>query len=242
MNTILKEFKAGKLTGNTIKLIGIICMIIDHIGWIFYAENSIIGIMCHVVGRVTAPVMCYFIAEGNHYTKNKRKYINRLFIFAVISQIPFSLLVNGGQIKIIPLNMIFTLIFGLAALIVYKEIKNAAVKYLCIVLICVVSVFSDWSFYGVFMVLCFGIFRGNFRYQITSYISICYLKIIDTLITSGGFSLYKTLPQTLSVILVLLLLRLYSGKRGGKKYSKWFFYIIYPLHMLIIYLVSLFLN
>jgi len=80
-----------KLNSNHLKIIAIIAMTIDHIADLLYPnmQNNIIPIILHIIGRVTAPIMFFFICEGYHYTKNLKKYIARLFIFAVISHFAY---------------------------------------------------------------------------------------------------------------------------------------------------------
>ena len=75
------------LDSNMIKIIAIIAMSIDHITWMIYPgyPKEIIFIILHIIGGITCPIMCYFIAEGYHYTKDINKYTKRLFVFAFIS-------------------------------------------------------------------------------------------------------------------------------------------------------------
>ena len=75
------------LNSNTIKFIAIIAMTIDHIAWLVYPgyDNGIVPVALHIIGRLTCPIMCYFIAEGYHYTKNVNKYTLRLFLFSFLS-------------------------------------------------------------------------------------------------------------------------------------------------------------
>ena len=79
------------LDSNMIKIIAIIAMSIDHITWMIYPgyPKEIIPIILHMIGRITCPIMCYFIAEGYHYTKDINKYTKRLFVFAFISHFAY---------------------------------------------------------------------------------------------------------------------------------------------------------
>lgn len=79
------------LNSNKIKVIAIIAMTIDHIAWMAFPgyTKEIVPIILHIIGRITCPIMCYFIAEGYHYTKNINKYTNRLFIFAFLSHFAY---------------------------------------------------------------------------------------------------------------------------------------------------------
>lgn len=79
------------LNSNTIKIIAIIAMTIDHIAWLVFPgyDDGVIPVVLHIIGRLTCPIMCYFIAEGYHYTKNINKYTMRLFAFAFISHFAY---------------------------------------------------------------------------------------------------------------------------------------------------------
>ena len=70
-----------KLNSNTIKVIAILAMTIDHVTWLVYPgfSREILPIMLHIIGRITCPIMCFFIAEGYHYTKDIKRYTIRLF-------------------------------------------------------------------------------------------------------------------------------------------------------------------
>ena len=88
--TLVEEkTKVKGLSGTTIKFIAIAAMLIDHIAWAFVPTYSVFGQIMHVIGRITASIMCFFVAEGYYYTKNVKKYVLRLAIFALISHVPF---------------------------------------------------------------------------------------------------------------------------------------------------------
>ena len=93
--------KNNGLNSNQIKMIAIIAMTIDHMTWLFFpGYQKIWWIMgLHVIGRLTAPIMWFFIAEGFHYTRNVKKYILRLFTFAIISHFAYDF---AGGISFIP--------------------------------------------------------------------------------------------------------------------------------------------
>ncbi len=75
------------LNANALKLIAVAAMTIDHIAWVLYPSypRAWLPLLMHLIGRVTCPIMCYFIAEGFHHTRNIHKYTARLFLFALIS-------------------------------------------------------------------------------------------------------------------------------------------------------------
>lgn len=235
MKTMIEEFKNKSLSGNTIKIIAIIAMIIDHTAWAFVNTNTVVAVVMHTIGKITGPIMCYFIAEGNHYSKNRKKYVERLALFALISHIPYNIFVNQGKITLLPTSVIFTLMCGLLALIVVEKIENKTIKSISLLLIIAITYWSDWGIVGVLFVLAFGIFYGNLKKQITAFAILSLCKVICyALFVDGELNFYIIVPRVLSLILFTLILSLYNGTRGGSKYSKWAFYIIYPLQFLII--------
>ena len=80
------------LDASTVKIIAIIAMTVDHLTWLLFPglQKEWYILFLHAIGRLTAPIMWYFIAEGSYYTKNSKKYILRLFIFAFISHFAFT--------------------------------------------------------------------------------------------------------------------------------------------------------
>ena len=60
------------LCGNELKLLAILAMTVDHIAWSLFPGYSMhpLALLMHAIGRLTCPIMCYFIAEGYHYTRN----------------------------------------------------------------------------------------------------------------------------------------------------------------------------
>ena len=111
------------LTSDILKLIAVIAMVIDHIAWAFIPFNSIAGQIMHVIGRLTAPIMCFMIAEGYYKTNNVKKYAQRLGIFALISHIPYTYFHTGKFEIISTTSVIFPLFMGLIALIVRDNPK-----------------------------------------------------------------------------------------------------------------------
>ena len=148
------------MDANTIKLIAIIAMTIDHVTWMIYPgyPKEFVPILLHIIGRLTCPIMCYFIAEGYHYTKNLNKYTVRLFLFAFISHFAyvFASMDFVNWKSFIPFyygsvlnqtSVMWSLAWGLVMLRVVnsRSVQKNTVKVILIVLICLISFPSDWS-------------------------------------------------------------------------------------------------
>lgn len=169
-----------KMDANTIKLIAVIAMTIDHVTWMIYPgyPKEFVPILLHIIGRLTCPIMCYFIAEGYHYTKNLNKYTVRLFLFAFISHFAyvFASMDFVNWKSFIPFyygsvlnqtSVMWSLAWGLVMLRVVnsRSVQKNTVKVILIVLICLISFPSDWSCVASLCILAFGTNRGKFKTQ-----------------------------------------------------------------------------
>nr|WP_319489746.1 TraX family protein [uncultured Caproiciproducens sp.] len=258
----------GRLSSNTLKLIAIAAMLIDHIAWAFVPTLSPLGQVMHIIGRTTAPIMCYFIAEGYYHTRSVKKYALRLFVFAVISYLPFVLFETHGLPTVqtfLTLNVIYTLFLGLLALWAWDKMENAVLRVLVVIGLCILAMPGDWMYYDVLWVLLFGIYHGDFKKQMCSFTVIALIMAATSSLPylmmnlavqnpATAPAVYASLKQLgitsvppvysqffqLGVFLALPLLSLYNGKRGGGKYDKWIFYIFYPTHLLIIALLRIY--
>lgn len=235
----MDSLAAGRkgLPANSLKYIAIAAMLIDHIAWAFVPFNTTLGQVMHIIGRLTAPIMCFFIAEGYYHTRNLRKYMLRLGIFAVISHFAFVVFEYGDPF-IFPArtSVIYTLFLGLLALAVWNKLHNSFVKVFLICVLCFMALFGDWLFFAVLYVLAFGINHGNFKKQI-QWFCIVSVALILMLIPDAAMSgkVWYSQMYMAGVFLVIPLLVQYNGQLGkGGKFNKWLFYIFYPLHLFII--------
>lgn len=224
---------AKPLTAGALKWIAIAAMVLDHMAWAFLPPNTLAAMGLHTVGKITGPIMFYFIAEGNHYTKNRSRYLGRLALFALISHIPYNLFFNSGTLRLAPTSVIFTLLCGLLALAAQEKIRNKALRLAATALLAAATIWADWPVWGVLFILCFGLFYGDAKKQWAAYFIVNAFKIAFIAYSTGG-NFYSLVPVAVSPLLVFGLLHLYSGKKGGGRYSKWAFYIAYPLHFFFI--------
>ncbi len=242
------------LNSNALKMIAIIAMTIDHIAWLVFPDypHEVLPVILHTIGRLTCPIMCYFIAEGYHYTKNIRKYTCRLFVFAVISHFAY-IFASADFVdwkSFIPFyygnilnqtSVIWPLAWGLVMLRIVKseKIPKQWVKTVLILLICLVTFPSDWSCIASLCILAFGTNRGKLRTQ--SMWLIIYVAIYATVYCFAIDRVYGLVQM--GVVLAIPFIKLYNGERGKNprvnKIMKWFFYIYYPLHLAILGTIQL---
>ena len=224
-------------------------MTLDHIAWMLFPGYSTeaLPLLLHVIGRLTCPIMCYFVAEGYHKTKNLNKYTFRLFLFAFIAHfayvfsssnfqglksfIPFQ---NGNVLN--QTSVMWALAWGLVMPRIANgtAVKKPTVKILLIWLICLVALPSDWSCIASLCILAFGTNKGNFKVQM--FWMVFYVILYSTVYFFALDKVYGLLQM--SVVLAIPVLFTYNGERGRNprvnKIMKWLFYVYYPLHLTVI--------
>ncbi len=227
-------------------MIAISAMTLDHVIFAVFPNYPTDWwiILCHIIGRLTAPIMWYFIAEGYHYTRDVKKYALRLFGFAVISHFAYNF---AFGIPFIPFkttifnqtSVIWSLAWGLIALVIIdRQDLKQWVKILLLILICVITFCSDWSCIAVLAIVSIGQNRGDFKKQMTGmvfYVSL--YALIYFLFVNRVYGIIQ-----MFVVLAIPLLKAYNGKRGEWKGMKWLFYIYYPLHLAVCGLIRLAVN
>ena len=227
------------LNRTQLKYIAVTAMLIDHIGMLFIPITTPLGALCRIIGRLTAPIMCMFIAEGYRHTRSKIKYALRLLLFAVVSQ-PFYALVHNNSIYEPDFNMIFTLFLSFLALCCVNNIKHRLLAFLCTVTVVCLSTYGDWGITAPLWVLCFYKFSDNRKKLTAAFLLVCLFWFAKSALNSVslGYPWYAEYCQ-LGLILFLPMMYSYNGEKGSdSKFSKWFFYIFYPLHLLLLFVVD----
>ena len=243
------EIKKG-LTSNILKLIAIISMTIDHVAWAVFPDFSVnpIAIIMHIIGRIACPIFCFCMVQGYIHTRNFKKYFTRILVFALISHIPYVLTSFNykGILSLIPgyygifnqTSVLWGLACGLLLIKVSDCLFKDIYKVLLSVLICIISFPADWSCVAPLMILFMWEYKDDFKKQMLSMVLmvipyvIVYLFAINTVYAILQFGVIFAIP----------LLYAYNGTRGNSirfnKFMKWFFYIYYPLHLLIIFIFT----
>ncbi len=220
-----------------LKIFAVITMVIDHIRYVIpVLDNSI----TMIIGRISFPLFAFILTEGIIHTKSKKEYLKRLVVFAVLSQIPYMMFryILGNYLL---LNIIFTLAIGLMLimLIDYYEDKRLKVIVVIFGFLFVEIVPIDYGMYGIALILVMyylkktkikygfeiGYILVNLLYYIKNYI---YMKDLKTILT-----------YFIGSMCFLIFYKLYNGKLGKKvRFIYWF----YPVHLVVIYFIYLFMN
>ena len=224
----MQETKHGFLDNFALKMIAIITMTIDHIGYIFVPRGTTMYTAFRGIGRIAFPIFCFLIVEGFHHTQSPVNYLIRLSLFALISEIPFDLAFFNINFDWTHQNVFFTLAIGLACLFCLEEAKT-----------------KRW--FGIFLFVLFGLaYLIRCDYGVGGVLLICMFYFTSEfkdrfwmqLILSGLIFLVFFGSNELPGLIAILLIGLYNGKRGFNK-AQWFFYLYYPLHLLILHAIYL---
>lgn len=230
-----------KLNSNHLKIIAIIAMTIDHVTDLFYPAFPAqpLPIALHILGRLTAPIMWFFVAEGYYYTHNVKKYMLRLGTFAVISHFAYCFAFGNSFIpfreSIFNQTSVMYPLF-IAVLILWlqdTESKHTMLKNIIIFLLVWSAFPADWSCIAVLAIIDIYRNRGNLKRQTFRMMMwVLLYAIVSFFFVSKVYGLIE-----LFVILVYPLMKQYNGQRGKAAWLKWFFYIYYPAHLIIIGIV-----
>lgn len=236
-----------------LKIIAIITMFCDHLGSAMYGTIT----PFNYIGRIAFPIFAFQISEGFLHTKNLEKYFIRLMAFALISQIPYILFLSiySNDVR---LNIFFTLTLGLITIwlhdYVHKNISSKLdikvkdhffrtllkfiVELLPVIAICIIGHFAkvDYGCGGVLLVFMFYYFKENRLAMNISFVTM-YIIYYGIYMIKTGFNFVYLWLFAFNV-LPILFINLYNGKQGKK--LKYFLYIFYPAHLLILYLLFTF--
>lgn len=234
------------LNGDQLKLIAILAMTVDHVTDLIYPGFPAVpaAILLHIIGRLTAPIMWFFISEGFHYTHDIKKYLLRLGSFAVISHFAYCF---AFGIDSVPFrsgifnqtSVMYPLFVG--ALVLWLQNSGVGMREwqrTAAVFLLIWSAFpGDWSCIAVLSVVGMYRNRGNLKKQMTAILPwVLLYAAVSFFFVDRAYGLVQPF-----VFLVYPLLKRYNGQRGKGKGMKWFFYLYYPAHLAVIGLLRILL-
>ena len=225
--------KEGILSSNQLKVIALIAMTLDHLGVQIFCDVLIL----RIIGRIAFPVFAYMISEGCRFTKNRRKYLLGIFFVAFLCQMVYFIFLKS-------LYQCIFVTFTLAIIGIYiidyaknkRDTKYIALAFCYVFLIYLLAeilpdvlkntdFYIDYGFFGICLPML--IYFANGKNQKVMMLAV---GLILLSLKFGGI-------QWFSLISVIFI-SLYNGKRG-KMNMKYMFYIYYPLHLMVIYLISI---
>lgn len=214
-----------------LKIIAVITMTIDHVGAVLLPQYPIL----RVIGRIAFPIYCFLLVNGLIYTRNLKKYMGRLALFALISEVFFDKTLFGKFIYLQAQNVFFTLLIGIIMLACIDRVRrNKYAKYrfivlsgflegIILVIACMAAYFlyTDYSLFGILIIYGFYALRNH--------------KV--RLVFFQTFINFLLSPVEIFASIALIPIFLYNGEKGNTAF-KWWFYIYYPLHLLVICIIK----
>lgn len=232
----MKNYKC--LNGNILKIIALITMTVDHIGYNICDNNLIM----RGIGRIAFPIFAYMIAEGCKYTKNRKKHLLTIAICGICFQTVYSLIYQSFY-----LNIFITFTLSVILIYAYDCINNGRIStympFITAIITTVIitailprineSISVDYGLIGVLIPLLLYISKNkNIKLII---LSVCLI------LNCINFEDFTFMPIKLAALGAVILLKFYNGERG-KLNLKYLFYIYYPLHLTVIYIINCLIN
>ncbi len=236
------------LSSAILHLLAMALMLCDHIGQVFFPEAG----WFTDIGRLAFPIFAFMLVEGYFHTKNIKKYILRIFIFAILAEVPFDLVFYGTPFFLLHQNVLWGFLYALLLICWNQRAKasgnvfnQVVVGCASLLAACILGLFTfvDYYHYGVLTVLVFYLLRGKKWWNYV--LQLVFLGYIN-LVMMGGTEYYVTLfgwkfpfPQQGFALLSLIPIWLYQGKQGyHSKAFQYFCYAFYPAHLLILWLID----
>jgi len=231
------------MSRNALKILAVIAMTVDHIALVFVRSDTIPYYIMRLFGRLAAPIMAFMLAQGFRHTRSRKRYLLRLFAFALISQpcyfgmvyqrkpcSAFEFLTNW--------NIMFTLAVSLAALCILDAKKLTAWKMIAAAVSISLAHFADWAFLIPAWVFIFRYMKPKARTTMLCYAAAC--VILQTAIFRNSYDSFAHFSFQFGTLLALIPLHFYNEKKNElkkKRWNRWGFYVYYPAHMLLLVLI-----
>lgn len=257
-----------RLSGSTLKWAAIVTMFLDHLGaslvyslWWSSAGTGwgIVYLLLRQVGRLAFPIFCFLLVEGFWHTRSRGRYALRLGAFCLIAEIPFDIAFNNpanGWLELYSQNVFFTLLLGFLALWLWSALAGRLprwMEYPSAVIALIPCCFgaerlsTDYGGFGVLLILALGVGRGlpwRIIREEDGPTAVWMApdqkrRLLQALLGSLAVLWYCWSHQNWIecwAVLGLLLTLFYNGERGSG--LKWFFYIFYPAHLLLLGLLN----
>ncbi|MDR0992934.1 MAG: conjugal transfer protein TraX [Ruminococcus sp.] len=250
---MIEARKSGGVSAEIVKYIAAAAMVLDHIAIIsFGSQYGMPLFILKTLGRIAMPVFSYFIVEGFYRTKNVNRYMSRMLLFAVISYVPFILMMRGTDINgnWLLLNQLFSFFFGLLFLDGIHNGGRTSSRIIIAVVAAIGICFCQYGFFGLAVIIAFDIMHHNKKYGLWAYAAVIfttgYRMVLSHFSTSYTLEILTQNVLTFDFfarfcveflgyfIPLLMIVNIKESEKRPNKFNKWFFYIFYPLHLAIL--------
>lgn len=213
--------RKGGFSTFELKVLAIVSMAADHVGAVLCPEM----LFLRYAGRLAFPIFCFLLVEGYHHTRDIRKYMARLGVFALISEIPFDLAFHKSVWTLEKQNVYFTLFIGLGMLWLVDKEREIITRIGIVILAMWMAelLHTDYGFRGILLIAVFQMARDK--------------KAVQYIGGAAWNLLWGNKIQSAGA-LAMIPVALYNGRKGRS--MKYFFYLFYPVHLLVLYFLSYF--
>lgn len=236
------------LSQEGLKLIACVTMLLDHIGAVivlelFYREPSgeLLDLYeaLRLIGRIAFPVYCFLLAEGSVHTRNPLRYGLRLVALMLLAEIPYDLAFYGGA-NWQNQNVMVTLLLAFLTLEAGKKCPNQLLKLLVAVPFAGLAELArgDYGAEGVLLVVLFALTREMPRRRLFQFLGMWFLFSPSHAMLLNWLGGIRITTQEWA-LLALIPISIYSGRKTtGSRAAQWGFYLFYPAHLLVLYLIG----
>ncbi len=244
-----ENMKRRGLSQEGLKSIACITMLIDHIGAAFvynilscesdpvrWAEFADLYYTMRIIGRIAFPIYCFLLVEGAHHTRNPKKYAGRLAVGVLLSEIPFDLALNGG-FDWLSNSVMITLLLGYLMILSMNRLRGLW-KYAVILPFFLAAewLWTDYGGNGVLIIAMLALTKGLRQEMLWRALGFCLVLSFGPPIALWGVEI----PMELFGLFALVPIFCYDGtKCTHSKAVQWAFYLFYPVHLLLIWVVQL---
>ncbi len=233
-----------ELTAAGLRWIALGCMLLDHIWGTLVPGND----WMTYLGRIAFPIFAFQISEGYLHTRDFRRYHRRIALFALLSEIPFDLMMFQTPFYPFHQNVMLTLWLGLLCIHVIDRVRKKAIsaplgclQLLGLFLLGYVT-FPDYGLLGVLNVVIFYLLRGFPGAKLAQLAAMIAIHVFGFQGRAFIFSLLGCsveIPVQAFALCSLIPIWLYHGKKGTQsRFLSYFSYAFYPLHMLVLYVLQ----
>ena len=227
----------------TLKLLAMAFMLLDHVWATVWSVPWFT-----VIGRMAFPIFAFQIVEGFYKTSDRKAYMKRMLIFALISEIPFNLMLSDSLVYPLHQNVMFTFLIALLLMNWMEKYRGSKLRFAGISVVCALlatvlglATFVDYYHYGVLMVL---LFYWSYRLPMRWAVQLLGMLYINDAMAGlvypvELFGRSFEIGQQMFAVLALIPIWLYNGKKGySSKPVQYACYAFYPAHMLVLYGIS----
>jgi len=230
--------RQNRLPQEVLKLIACVTMLIDHFGaavvpYLPIANMVTVYYICRIIGRVAFPIYCFLLTEGMRHTRNAGKYILRLSMGILLAELPFDFCLFGGWTWEYQSVMV-TLTLGAVMLFAMQKVEKKWLKGLMVIPFVVLAEFTkcDYGGWGIALIAVFALVE-RFSLQFAG------VFLVSCFMPSAGINVFGVfLSCELAALAAMLPIGFYSGKKlSYSRGVQWAFYLFYPVHLLILWLI-----